>query len=101
MYIVLVQVQVISEFIDAFITASTINAQESLKETGVARFDVIQELDDPTKFILVEVYYKKEDADKHKLTSHYAIWRDTVAEMMVIPRVGVKYQNIFPHQDGW
>lgn len=101
MYIVLVHVQVKAEFIEAFKTASITNAQNSLNEPGVARFDVIQELDDPANFILVEAYYDQKDAQKHKETRHYALWRDTVAEMMAAGRVGVKYHNVFPDKNGW
>jgi (4S)-4-hydroxy-5-phosphonooxypentane-2,3-dione isomerase len=101
MYIVLVHVHVKPEYVEPFKEASLVNAQNSLRETGVARFDVIQEFDDPTKFVLVEAYFNQEDASKHKETQHYAIWRDTVAEMMAEPRVGVKYCNVFPEKSGW
>jgi quinol monooxygenase YgiN len=77
------------------------NAANSVQEPGVARFDVIQETDDPTRFVLVEVYRTPADAGKHKETAHYAKWRDSVAEMMVEPRWGVKYANLFPDDEGW
>ena len=101
MYIVHVHVSVKQEFIEGFKQASVKNAQASIKEPGIARFDVIQALDDPTKFILVEVYRQKEDALKHKETDHYKEWRDTAAEMMAEPRKGIKYENIFPLSDTW
>ena len=101
MYIVHVQVHVKPEYIDKFIEASQDNAQNSIKEAGVARFDVIQSLDDPSKFVLVEVYKTPDDAALHKQTGHYARWRDTVAEMMAEPRTGIKYANRFPGEDGW
>jgi len=101
MYIVHVQVHVKPEYIDKFIEASQENAQNSIKEAGVARFDVIQSLDDPSKFVLVEVYMTPDDAALHKQTGHYARWRDTVAEMMAEPRTGIKYANRFPGEDGW
>lgn len=96
MYIVHVHVHVKPEFIDSFRQASIENASNSKKEPGVARFDILQQADDPTRFILVEVYRSSEDAGKHKDTAHYARWRDTVAEMMAEPRQGVKYYNISP-----
>ena len=77
------------------------NAQNSLQEPGVARFDVIQQLDDPTRFVLVEVYRTEADAGKHKETAHYQKWRDTVADMMAEPRYSIKYRNVFPDEDGW
>lgn len=101
MYIVHVHVSVKPEHVEAFIEASLDNAQNSVKEPGVARFDVIQSLDDPAKFVLVEVYKTPDDAALHKQTAHYASWRDTVAEMMAKPREGLKYANLFPGEDGW
>ena len=101
MYIVLVHVKVKPEFLDAFKLASLENARNSMMEPGIARFDVIQEIDDPTKFILVEVYRTMDAPAKHKETAHYLRWRDTVAEMLPEPRVGVKYQNIFPPDADW
>ena len=96
MNIVLVHVHVKPEFVEAFKQASIENASNSVKEDGIARFDVIQQNDDPTRFILVEVYKTTEASAAHKETAHYAKWRDTVAEMMAEPRQGIKYTNIFP-----
>ena len=101
MNIVLVHVHVKPEFVDAFKKASLDNASNSVKEEGVARFDVIQQADDPTRFILVEVYKTVEAQSAHKETAHYLKWRDTVADMMAEPRQGVKYSNIFPDDSGW
>ena len=101
MQIVLVHVNVKPEFIEAFKQASIENASNSLKEEGIARFDVIQRSDDPTKFILVEVYKTAEAPAAHKETAHYARWRDTVAEMMAEPRQGIKYSNVFPEDENW
>ena len=84
-----------------FIAASKENARNSVQEPGVARFDVIQQQDDPARFVLVEVYHTPQDAALHKETQHYQVWRDTVAELMVEPRNGVKYENIFPDDPGW
>jgi quinol monooxygenase YgiN len=101
MVIVHVHVRVKPEFIDAFRLASLENAQNSLKEPGIARFDVLQEVEDPTKFLLLEVYLTPQDPAKHKETSHYARWRDKVTDMMAEPRIGIKYQNLFPDDSGW
>ena len=101
MYIVHVLVSVKPEHVESFIEASLDNAQNSVKEPGVARFDVIQSLEDPTKFVLIEVYKTPNDAGLHKQTEHYARWRDTVADMMAKPREGIKYANLFPGEDGW
>ena len=101
MLIVHVFVQVKAEQVDAFRAATVENARSSVAEPGVARFDVIAEQDDPTRFVLVEVYRTAEDPARHKETAHYQKWRDTVADMMAQPRSSVKYANIFPDEQGW
>jgi len=101
MQIVHVHVNVKPEFVRAFKQATIENASNSVKETGIARFDVIQQMDDPTKFILVEIYKTAQAPAAHKETAHYARWRDTVAEMMAEPRQGVKYVNVFPDDASW
>lgn len=101
MHIVFVHVNVKHDFIEDFRLASIENARNSFQEPGVARFDIVQSSDDPTKFVLVEVYKTLADAGKHKETAHYARWRDAVSEMMAEPRVGLKYINVFPDDSGW
>ena len=101
MNIVFVHVHVKPEFVDAFKQTSLENALSSVKEEGIARFDVVQQADDPTRFVLVEVYKTAEAPAAHKETAHYLKWRDTVAEMMAEPRQGIKYSNIFPDDGGW
>mmetsp|Transcript_2265 Transcript_2265/g.8042 ORF Transcript_2265/g.8042 Transcript_2265/m.8042 type:complete len:148 (-) Transcript_2265:170-613(-) len=87
---------------EAFKEASLANASNSIKERGIARFDLLQEVEDPCKFVLVEVYHEVEAPAAHKDTAHYATWRDTVAEMMAEPRSAVKYTNCFPTSvRGW
>ena len=101
MNIVHVHVHVKPEMIDAFKTATIENANQSVKEEGVERFDVIQQVDDPTRFILVEVYKTDKASFAHKETAHYTKWRDTVAEMMAEARQGIKYKNIYPEDANW
>ncbi len=101
MIVVHVHVHVKPEQIDAFRAASIENARHSVQEPGIARFDVIQQVDDPTRFVLVEVYRTPEDPGRHKETGHYELWRDTVAEMMAEPRTSVKYANAYPPDEGW
>jgi len=101
MFIVHVFVHVKPEFVGAFKAASLENARNSVNEPGIARFDVIQQLDDPNRFVLVEVYRTLDDPAKHKETAHYARWRDTVAPMMAEPRSSIKYGNVFPDENGW
>ena len=101
MFIVHVFVRVKPNCADAFIQATKENATNSLNEPGIARFDVVRQQDDPTRFVLVEVYRTPQDPALHKETAHYAKWRDTVADMMAEPRSAIKYANAFPGEDGW
>jgi quinol monooxygenase YgiN len=101
MLVVHVHAHVKPDFVEAFIKAISQNAAASIQEPGIARFDVIQQVDDPTRFILVEVYRTADDPARHKETAHYAHWRDVVAEMMAEPRTSVKFTNIFPADPGW
>jgi quinol monooxygenase YgiN len=101
MFIVHVQVHVKPESVEEFKQASLENARNSVKEPGIARFDVVQQQDDPTRFVLVEVYRDAGAPAKHKETAHYVKWRDTVASMMAAPRTSVKFQNVFPDDAGW
>ena len=101
MLIVHVHVRVKPEFVEAFKAASAENARCSVQEPGIARFDVLQQADDPARFVLVEVYRSPQAPAQHKETAHYAVWRDKVADMMAEPRSSVKYSNVFPAEEGW
>lgn len=101
MLVVHVHVHVKPETVEAFKQATLANARESVKEPGIVRFDFSQQQDDPTRFVLVEVYRAPEAQLAHRETKHYLIWRDAVAAMMAEPRVGVKFTNIFPDDKGW
>jgi len=101
MLIVHVFVHVKPEKVEAFRTASLENARNSIQEPGIARFDVLQQQDESTRFVLVEVYRTLEDPSRHKETAHYQKWRDTVTEMMAEPRTSIKYTNVFPDEKGW
>jgi len=101
MLIVHVHVRVKSECIGHFRLATIENAGQSVREPGIARFDVLQQSDDPTRFVLVEVYRTADAPAQHKETAHYQKWRDTVAPMMAEQRVSVKFTNTFPADDAW
>ena len=101
MLVVHVHVQVKADQVEAFKAATVENASDSVQEPGIARFDVIQQRDDATRFVLVEVYRTSDDPARHKETAHYKKWRDRVAEMMAEPRTSVKYANVFPDERGW
>src|SRR5688572_26954658 len=96
MLVVHVHVHVKAESVEAFKAATLENAQSSLREPGVARFDVAQQQDDPTRFVLVEIYRTDDAPAKHKETAHYQKWRDTVAPMMAEPRSSIRYTNVPP-----
>ena len=101
MLIVHVHVKVKPECIEPFKQATIANAQESLREPGIARFDVVQQADDASRFVLIEVYRDPDAPARHKETAHYVRWRDTVAPMMAEPRTSVKFANLFPDDRGW
>ena len=101
MFIVHVSVRVKEDRVAPFIEATKQNAAASRKEPGIARFDVVQQLDDPTRFVLVEVYRTAQDAASHKETAHYATWRDAVADMMAEPRSSEKFVDVTPGATGW
>ncbi|HVU50423.1 MAG TPA: putative quinol monooxygenase [Polyangia bacterium] len=99
--VVHVHARVKPEGVEAFRAASIENSRESLKEPGVARFDIIQSTEDPTRFVLVEVYRSAEAPAAHKATAHYARWRDAVADLMAEPRTSARYVNVAPDDAGW
>ncbi len=101
MIIVHIDVHVKPEFVNAFKEATVENASHSVKEPGIARFDVVQQADDPTRFVLVEVYRDVEATAQHKQTAHYSLWAAKVADMMAEPRSRATYSNVFPADQGW
>jgi len=101
MLIVHVIVHVKANQVEAFKAVTIENARNSVQEPGIARFDVVQQIDDPTRFVLIEVYRTAEAPARHKETAHYQTWRDTVEPMMAEPRAGIKYTNLFPNDTGW
>lgn len=101
MLVVHVHVHVKPEHVAAFRQATIENARNSLQEPGIARFDVVQQADDPTRFTLVEAYRTVEATAAHKATAHYVKWRDAVADMMAAPRTSVKFANVFPPDTNW
>ena len=96
MLVVHVHVRVKPECLEAFRQATIENARQSLQEPGIARFDVLQQAEEPFRFILVEAYRTPEAPAQHKATAHYATWRDAVAPMLAEPRTSVKFVNVFP-----
>jgi quinol monooxygenase YgiN len=100
MLIVHIHVHLKPEYVEAFKQATLANARASVQEPGIARFDVLQHQDDPTRFVFVEAYRTAEAPAAHKETKHYQVWRDTVAPMMAEPRSSVKFGNLFPDDAG-
>jgi quinol monooxygenase YgiN len=96
MLIVHVHAHVKPEAVESFRESTIENARYSMQEPGVLRFDCVQQSDDPTRFVLVEVYRSPEAAADHKETEHYKRWRDAVADLMAEPRWSVKYASVFP-----
>jgi len=98
MHIVHVLIHVKPECLEAFQAATIANASASLREPGILRFDFVQQQDDPTRYMLWEVYRSAEDHAAHRQTTHYAAWVETVNTMMATPRVGTKLTNIYPEE---
>jgi quinol monooxygenase YgiN len=92
--ILLNNIHVVDDGIEAFAAASEANARASLKEEGCRAYDVLQNNEDPTRFVLREVYVDLDAFHAHKQTAHYFAWRDAVAGLMAEPRVGVQYHEI-------
>jgi (4S)-4-hydroxy-5-phosphonooxypentane-2,3-dione isomerase len=100
MFVACVKVSVLPEHVEAFVEAILDNARNTRKEPGNIRFDVLRAIDNPAKFFLYEVYKSEADLKAHQQTEHYLRWRERVAPMMAEPRVGEKYENIFPEPWG-
>jgi (4S)-4-hydroxy-5-phosphonooxypentane-2,3-dione isomerase len=101
MLIVHVHVRVRPESVEEFRQATLENARSSIREPGIARFDVVQQQDDATRFVLIEVYRTQDAVTAHRSTGHYAKWRDAVEPMMAEPRHRVMYNAVFPDEQGW
>lgn len=101
MHIVMVYIHVKPEFADAFYQASLENARHSLHEPGIARFDVLQQDDDPSRFVLFEVYRTANDPALHRETAHYHAWKNVAEPMMAETRTKTIYHNAFPEDEKW
>jgi quinol monooxygenase YgiN len=99
--IVHVHVRVKPDRVEDFRRITRENAENSVREAGVARFDVVQDTEDPTRFVLVEVYRETRAPAAHKETSHYLKWRDAAEVMMAEPRTARRYLSIFPDAAAW
>ena len=101
MVILHVHVHVRSEHLDAFREATLENARNSIQEPGVLRFDFVQQVDDPARFVLIEVYRDESAVDAHRRSAHYAKWRDAAEPMMAGPRSRTLFKAVFPEEDKW
>jgi len=101
MHIVHVNVAVKPDCVEAFVGATLANARASVQELGCARFDVLQDKADATRFRLVEVYRDEAAVASHKETPHYAAWAEAMETLMAEPRTKSVYANVFPDDDGW
>jgi len=96
MHVTLVHVYVKPGVVDDFLRATTSNHENSVREPGNLRFDVLQDPQDTTHFILYEAYQDELAAKAHKETEHYLHWRETVADMMARPREGISLHGLLP-----
>lgn len=98
MQVAIVHVRIKAEHVSDFIEATRKNHEASIREAGNLRFDVLQLVEDPTRFVLYEAYGSAEQAAAHKNTAHYQAWRKTVSDWMAEPRVGVAYIGLYPRR---
>src|SRR4051794_14210720 len=101
LWVVHVHCKVKPDAVKDFRAATIENARASREEAGVARFDVVEQIDDPTCFVLIEVYRTEDAPAAHKETAHYKAWRDAVADMMAEPRSSTRYASVFPPDAAW
>ena len=101
MLVVHVHIHVKPESVANFLQATIENGRASVQEPGIARFDVVEQQDDSTRFVLIEVYRTPDAVAAHRATAHYAKWRDTVEPMMAEPRQRMLYNAVFPDSGGW
>jgi (4S)-4-hydroxy-5-phosphonooxypentane-2,3-dione isomerase len=101
MFILIVNLHVKPEHIDAFREATIENARNSIKEEGILRFDFLQQTDDPTRFALYEVYRNADAPAKHRETAHFNAWAAKAAEMLAEPRTRTTFGNVFPPDQNW
>ena len=101
MLIIQVQVHVKAEYLEEFKEATIVNASNSVKEPGIARFDVMQQTDDPTRFVLAEAYRDEDAPVKHRLTAHYLAWLEKVTPMLAEERTRLRYSSVYPPDAGW
>jgi autoinducer 2-degrading protein len=97
MIVICVHIRVKADIITRFVEETTVNHKESIREPGNLRFDIVQQTDDPCRFMLYEAYDSDEAAIAHKNTAHYNRWRDAVSEMMAEPRIGIRYNIVQPN----
>ena len=96
MIVTCVFISVKAKYLEEFKSASRINHENSLLESGNLRFDILQHFDDECKFTFYEAYDDEKAIITHKNTQHYLTWKETVEPYMAEPRRSVKHIVIFP-----
>lgn len=96
-----VQLRVLPQHVDAFVSATLDNARESRKEPGIARFDLVRDRDDATRFVLVEAYRSDDAPAAHKQTAHYERWRVLVEPLLAEPRTRRSFDSVDPAPEQW
>lgn len=101
MLILIVNIQIKPDRIEAFRAATVENARHSLQEPGIVRFDVLQQTDDPARFVLYEVYRDAAGPVAHKEQPHYQAWLAKVDDMFAEPRTRALYSSVYPADQSW
>ena len=98
MIVTCVYIHVKPESVKRFIEVTAANHRESVKESGNLRFDLVQQVDDPCKFMLYEAYESEIAVADHKNTVYYLNCRELAEDMMAEPRHWVRYNIIEPKE---
>lgn len=91
-------ISVKEEYISQFKEATVENARNSFEEPGVVRFELMQQQDAPSEFVLEEIYISSDDQLKHRETDHYIKWKETTTAMIAKAYTIKYYNSIWPEK---
>jgi quinol monooxygenase YgiN len=94
MITVIIQIKVHPEQVDAFKALTLPNAKERVQSAGNLRFEVYQQEDKPTQFVMVEVFRSQAEIDAYYATKSYREWHAATAPM-VAEMTGSDYRQLF------
>ena len=96
MHIVLVVVTIRPELVEEFERALLHNARESIaRDPGCLRFDVSQDVDNPARWVLHEVYDSPAAHAAHRQSVHFLAY-DVVAQRAVVDKMVIRARGRHP-----